>query len=991
MATLSKADKDNLTAEEQRQVLKAKEDWEAAYAAGDQAAMDAAHAAAEKVRNNAYAGGYTGGDAGNSYTSLANKNAYHSTNNYLQNSYSNGYSNLSQADSALLNAQQQAQISALKEQYAAALTQADKDRIHAEAEAIRASAGYTAGADGTGYQVLAANAGGMTAEQMRKWLEDYEAVNYRNGTGLGSGWVNGYSTGMNVRSKANKIRQQMQANELAMANADQATKDQLHQENLALAQLLYDYTGQSKKNTWYNEELGRWETYNSDVGYGTDVSWDYPGVADSHKQYLGYTDADIQKYANDTSLYYNFVDPRTNRLAYDESSGYTGQYAQFVNGPYAQLLTGSHPSNVSMETYLDVTGDGFNDDDVSNITFTPVRDANGNVINKVQPALKNNNAMSDYTNQFTSYVQGGVIQPGLLVAARPSSGAYTHKTGNYARGDDPRYTGGVNRDVAGSTPEDKNNVAGQRDYWEKYGQYSKYNSGNAAGGSASGSSGVGVDHVTDFSNLGGFTSSGTGLGLVGSTGQSSGIPQSSNISAESLNQMYSNVLNMSNSDWSNVDQSREMVDPTIINLRNQYFGNFDPAQIKNSGTSEDSETETDEQTTEPTTGTPSWQGMDWANNSDLKSLYEQYMKNVDMSQFGNFDWSKLKDYWSGSDSDASGNVNPGTGSFDTSKFDMSQIKNWLSSFMGGGSWGGMMGGSSNSGNAGGSGSSGVGNITVPDYSNYVSSYPAGSPEAYLDEMYVAALAAQLAQLQTDYKQNISDLDSTKAEIDRTYTEQKRQTTGTAARDAASWREMANAYGLNSGTIGQAALAQNNQLQSNLNALETAQAAAHTEIERQRTLLAQQFRAAISQALADNDYNKAQALYQEAVRQDELLVQQEQFNANLALQYSQLAADQISSMMSSLSSGLSGSSSGGSSSGSGDGGSYVPSVDPIEEKTGIGEAEYNAFIRGVKERVTYLPRERVEQFLKDNEAIINKMSDEQFDQLSDQLAKIGMGL
>ena len=103
--------------------------------------------------------------------------------------------------------------------------------------------------------------------------------------------------------------------------------------------------------------------------------------------------------------------------------------------------------------------------------------------------------------------------------------------------------------------------------------------------------------------------------------------------------------------------------------------------------------------------------------------------------------------------------------------------------------------------------------------------------------------------------------------------------------------MANAYGLNSGAIGQAALAQNNQLQSNLNTLESAQAAAQAEIEQQRVLLGQQYQLAINQAMAENNYNKAQALYQEAVRQDELLVQEQQFAANLALQYAQLAMQQ----------------------------------------------------------------------------------------------------
>lgn len=139
---------------------------------------------------------------------------------------------------------------------------------------------------------------------------------------------------------------------------------------------------------------------------------------------------------------------------------------------------------------------------------------------------------------------------------------------------------------------------------------------------------------------------------------------------------------------------------------------------------------------------------------------------------------------------------------------------------------------------------------------------------YLNQMYDEALKAQLAQLEASYQQNVSDLDASRVELDNAYREQKRQTMGTAERDAAAWREMANAYGLNSGAIGQAALAQNNQRQSNLNALETDQAAAIAEIERQRLLLGQQYQQQINAAIAENNFEKANALYQEAVRLDE---------------------------------------------------------------------------------------------------------------------------
>jgi hypothetical protein len=103
----------------------------------------------------------------------------------------------------------------------------------------------------------------------------------------------------------------------------------------------------------------------------------------------------------------------------DESSGYTGQYSQFVNGPYGQLLRGTDPSIVHPYVYLDAIGDGFGED-----RFEAVRDAQGNIVPQA-PLLKNNNAMTDYTRQFASYVdENGVIQPGLLARTHPGSKYY---------------------------------------------------------------------------------------------------------------------------------------------------------------------------------------------------------------------------------------------------------------------------------------------------------------------------------------------------------------------------------------------------------------------------------------------------------------------------------------------------------------------------------------------------------------------------------------
>ena len=651
---LSTADKSNLSSAQQEQVAALKKQYAAAQAAGDTAAMNKAHAEAEAIRSSA---GYTGGTSGNSYVAKSSGSTGSGSNSSSSDSFgavkrsrSSGGS-LSAADQSQLSSDQQSQIAALKEQYAAAQAAGDQSGMtaaHNAAEAIRATAGYTGGTSGSSYGKLAASQGGQTADQVRQWDEDYVKAGYDKK----NGWTNGYSTAMNTRSRANYIRQQMQANSEAWKNAaTQEEKDYLHQQNVELAELLGG-------STEYDESTGKWGTYNPNVGYGENLNASTPQTVNSWKNYLGYTDEDIEKAKGDSSRYYNFVDANSIRKGTDESSGYTGKYAQFVNGPHTSLMGAASGTNTRGDhsLYENVIGDGFGDEGASMHGYFTYDD-NGNIVEEA-PELKNNNGVSNYTNQFTDYAVNGVLQPNNLSA--------------YYGGTENTYTG-----QSGKSYVDGN----------------QYN----------------------------------GKGITVKT-----------------------------------------------------YNVNDP-------------------------------------DTDYLTSQDEYYKNY--------------------------------GSSPSNKFSSSY-------------------GSSDSGSSSGDGYS-----------------------SYLEQMYAAALESQLESLKNSYDQNISDLDASSKTTDANYTEQKRQATGENAQDAANWREMANAYGLNSGAIGQAALAQNNQLQSDLNTLSSAQAAAQTEIERQRTLLGQQYQSAINEAKANNDYELAQALYNEAVRVEEQLIQQQQYNASLALQYAQMAMEQ----------------------------------------------------------------------------------------------------
>lgn len=165
---------------------------------------------------------------------------------------------------------------------------------------------------------------------------------------------------------------------------------------------------------------------------------------------------------------------------------------------------------------------------------------------------------------------------------------------------------------------------------------------------------------------------------------------------------------------------------------------------------------------------------------------------------------------------------------------------------------------------------------------------------YIRQMYEQQLAANKAQLESDYNQNVSDLGGEESKLGSNYYEQRRQTQANADRAQANYNEVANASGLNSGTRGQAQLARSNQLQSDLTTLNNAEAQNRAEIERQRTLLGQQYQNAIQKAQAENNMELAQRLYQEAVRVDESVIDASKNNSSRALEILNMMLGQISS-------------------------------------------------------------------------------------------------
>lgn len=153
-------------------------------------------------------------------------------------------------------------------------------------------------------------------------------------------------------------------------------------------------------------------------------------------------------------------------------------------------------------------------------------------------------------------------------------------------------------------------------------------------------------------------------------------------------------------------------------------------------------------------------------------------------------------------------------------------------------------------------------------------------EEMIEKMYASQLKSQKEQLDTDYKQAVLDLDAQQKKNQQTTDANLNRTAVEAQKAAVNNAELHNAYGLSSGTRAQARLAQENQLQADMTALRAAQQNADADVERQRSLLAQEYTSAIRQAQAENDLAKAEALYAAAKEEEEKLLARQEAGAKL---------------------------------------------------------------------------------------------------------------
>lgn len=165
-------------------------------------------------------------------------------------------------------------------------------------------------------------------------------------------------------------------------------------------------------------------------------------------------------------------------------------------------------------------------------------------------------------------------------------------------------------------------------------------------------------------------------------------------------------------------------------------------------------------------------------------------------------------------------------------------------------------------------------------SDYYESLQPTDLSGYLNDMYNAYTEAQLSALKSAYEQNLAGLQADAEKIPGIYQGARNEAASQNDIARIAFNEYANARGLNTGTSGQAALANSAALQSNLADISTQESDALAANALEQQQLAIQYRNAAVQAQAEGNYQLAQALYDEYVRQD-----------NASMQTAQLAQDQ----------------------------------------------------------------------------------------------------
>lgn len=160
------------------------------------------------------------------------------------------------------------------------------------------------------------------------------------------------------------------------------------------------------------------------------------------------------------------------------------------------------------------------------------------------------------------------------------------------------------------------------------------------------------------------------------------------------------------------------------------------------------------------------------------------------------------------------------------------------------------------------------NAYVTQYANQLGGAVDHSNE--INQMYQAQLQGNLAQLQSANQINNANLEANRAEIAKNYQQQMNAAAVDYERNRYNLNQQIANNGLNVGTGSQAALALNSAYQGRQGALGAAQQQAQDNLNRQISNLNIQYQGDIANAIAQNDYQKAAALFADKQQREQQL-------------------------------------------------------------------------------------------------------------------------
>ena len=141
----------------------------------------------------------------------------------------------------------------------------------------------------------------------------------------------------------------------------------------------------------------------------------------------------------------------------------------------------------------------------------------------------------------------------------------------------------------------------------------------------------------------------------------------------------------------------------------------------------------------------------------------------------------------------------------------------------------------------------------------------------INKIYDAQQKAKTDALKAAYDQNMADYDAQAAKIPQAYNEARRQVSTQADISRANLNEQLAGSGINAGAGSQLALSQQNSRNAAMGKVSTAEADALSDLEAQRQKVKTAYQNAVAQAISENDAARAKALYTEAQRVDNSIV------------------------------------------------------------------------------------------------------------------------